>query len=114
MRDSAIIPTSVLTGRRRAEAMGMKVGNLMLDGETADYIWRGKGGKQGHRELPQPALNAISAALGAYGKEMAVKNRTRAKDSPLVRFTVTCSDIFKKAGITPSGVYIFRHTAVKL
>jgi hypothetical protein len=52
--------------------MGMKVGNLMLDGETADYIWRGKGGKQGHRELPQPALNAISAALGAYGKEMAV------------------------------------------
>jgi integrase len=61
----------VLTGRRRAEVIGMKADNLILDGDRAYYTYRGKGGKHGHRELPQPALNAIRTALGAYGKELA-------------------------------------------
>ena len=71
LRDRAIILTLVLTGRRRAEVIGMKAGNLILDGDRAYYTYRGKGGKQGHRELPQPALNAIRASLEAYGKELA-------------------------------------------
>jgi hypothetical protein len=71
LRDRAIILTLVLTGRRRAEVIGMKAGNLFLDGERAFYTYRGKGGKQGHRELPQPALNAIRASLTAFGKGLA-------------------------------------------
>ena len=71
LRDRAIILTLVLTGRRRAEVIGMKAGNLILDGDRAYYTYRGKGGKQGHRELPQPALNAIRASLAAFGKDLA-------------------------------------------
>jgi hypothetical protein len=48
----------------------MKAENLILDGERAFYTYRGKGGKQGHRELPQPALNAIEASLAAFGKDL--------------------------------------------
>jgi hypothetical protein len=65
----------------------MKAGNLILDGDRAYYTYRGKGGKQGHRELPQPALNAIRATLAAFGKELANAPslygrliRTRAKE----------------------------------
>jgi integrase len=71
IRERAIILTTVLTGRRRAAVIGMKAGNLILDGDRAFYTYRGKGGKQGHRELPQPTLNAIRASLGAYGKKLA-------------------------------------------
>jgi integrase len=66
----AIFLTLVLTGRRRAEVIGMKAGNLILDRDRAYYTYRGKGGKQGHRELPQPALNAIRASLAAFGKDL--------------------------------------------
>jgi len=70
LRDRAIILTLVLTGRRRAEVIGMKAGNLIFDGDRVYYTYRGKGGKQGHRELPRPALNAIRASLGAFGKDL--------------------------------------------
>ena len=70
LRYRAIILTLVLTGCRRAEVIGMKAGNLILDGDRAYYTYRGKGGKQGHRELPQPALTAISASLAAFGKDL--------------------------------------------
>ena len=40
--------------------------------------------------------------------------RTIAKESPAEHSTATCNDTFRKAGITPSGVHIFRHTAAKL
>jgi site-specific recombinase XerD len=52
LRDRAIILTLVHAGRRRAEIIGMKAGNLILEGDSAYYTYRGKGGKQGHRELP--------------------------------------------------------------
>ena len=57
LRDRAIILTLVMTGRRRTEVIGMKAGNIVSDGDRVYYTYRGKGGKQGHRELPQPALN---------------------------------------------------------
>ena len=105
LRDRAIILTLVLTGRRRAEVIGMKAGNLILDGDRAYYTYRGKGGKQGHRELPQPALNAIRASLAAFGKELATmppdeslwpSHRTRAKESPAEHSMATCSGILKR------------------
>jgi len=46
-RDRAILLTLVLTGRRRAEVIGLRAGDLSLEGETAFYACRGKGGKPG-------------------------------------------------------------------
>lgn len=51
-RDRAILLTLVLTGRRRAEVIGLRAGDLSLEGETCFYAYRGKGGKRGRRELP--------------------------------------------------------------
>ncbi|MFZ2036995.1 MAG: tyrosine-type recombinase/integrase [Dehalococcoidales bacterium] len=123
LRDRAIILTLVLTGRRRAEVIGMKAGNLILDGDGAYYTYRGKGGKQGHRELPQPALNAIRASLGAFGKDLTTMPRDESlwpslshhgKGITSGTFYGNLQKYFRKAGITPSGVHIFRHTAAKL
>jgi site-specific recombinase XerD len=123
LRDRAIILTLVLTGRRRAEVIGMKAGNLILDGDGAFYTYRGKGGKQGHRELPQPVLNAMRASLAAFGKEIAAKmpqdeslwpSKSR-KDKGITSGTFyrNLQRYFKKAGMAPSGVHIFRHNAAK-
>jgi len=123
LRDRAIILTLVLTGRRRAEVIGMKAGNLILDGDRAYYTYRGKGGKQGHRELPQPALNAIRASLAAYGKDLATMPPEESlwpslshhsKGITSGTFYGNLQRYFRKAGITPSGVHIFRHTTAKL
>ena len=83
----------------------MKAGNLVLDGDRAYYTYRGKGGKQGHRELPQPALNAIRASLAAFGKDLATMPqrshyghhyRTIVKASPAEHSTATCRDTFER------------------
>jgi len=123
LRDRAIILTLVLTGRWRAEVLNMKAGNLIIEGDRAYYTYRGKGGKQGHRELPQPALNAIRATLGAFGKELATmppdeslwpSHSHQGNGITSGTFYGNLQRYFKKARITPSGVHIFRHTAAKL
>ena len=70
LRDRAIITTLVLTGRRRSEVLNLEVEDLQIDGDTVFYTYRGKGGKRGRRELPQPAYVAITASLTAFGKEL--------------------------------------------
>src|ERR1035437_2403810 len=50
-RDRALLLTFVLTGRRRTEVIGLTAGNISIEGETAFYSYRGKGGKVGRREL---------------------------------------------------------------
>ena len=70
LRDKAIILTLTLTGRRRAEVLNLTVGDLIQDGETVYYSYRGKGGKggkHGKREMPQPAFRAIREALESFG-----------------------------------------------
>ena len=59
-RDRAIVLTLLLTGRRRAEVMSLQAKDLSVEGETAFYTYRGKGGKRGRRELPRPAFEAIA------------------------------------------------------
>jgi integrase len=117
------ILTLVLTGRRRAEVLNMKAGNLILDGDKAYYTYRGKGGKQGHRELPQPALNGIRASLAAFGKDLTTMPQDESLWPSLSHhsngitsgtFYGNLQRYFRKAGITPAGVHIFRHTAAKL
>ncbi len=70
-RDRAILLVLVLTARRRAEVIGLRAGDLSLEGETVFYSYRGKGGKTGRRELPQPAYAAILQSLADAGKEPA-------------------------------------------
>ena len=75
-RDRAIILTLVLTGRRRSEVLNLKVGDIEWEGERAYYSYRGKGGKQGRRELPRPAFDAIRRTLTDLGKPWRPWHRT--------------------------------------
>ena len=68
LRDRAINFTLTLRGRRRTEILSLKSGDLTRDGDAVLYTYRGKGGKQGKREMPQPAVRAIQQALEAFGK----------------------------------------------
>src|SRR5665648_351302 len=70
LRNRAIILILVLTGRRRAEVFGMTRKDLAFQNERWYYSYRGKGGKNGRRELPQPAVEALTAALLAFGREL--------------------------------------------
>jgi integrase/recombinase XerC len=121
-RDRAILLTLVLTGRRRAEVIGLRAGDLSLEGETCFYAYRGKGGKRGRRELPHPAFEAICATLVDAGKELA----TMAPDESLWQAAarpggVTSGTFYARfrrylqaAGMTPTGIHVLRHTAAKL
>lgn len=46
-RDRALLLTFVLTGRRRAEVIGLTAGDISLEGETAYYSYRAKGWQAG-------------------------------------------------------------------
>ena len=46
----------------------LKAGDLSREEDAVYHSYRGKGGKPGKRELPQPALRAIHAALSAFGR----------------------------------------------
>ncbi|MFH1486776.1 MAG: site-specific integrase, partial [Chloroflexota bacterium] len=70
LRDRAIILTLTLTGRRRSEVLNLKAGDISTEGSIY-YSYRGKGGKQGKRELPRPAFDGIEKALAAFGKTLA-------------------------------------------
>ena len=121
MRDRAIILTLVLTGRRRAEVLNLRAGDLSLDEETIFYEYRGKGGKRGRRELPRPAYEAIVRALAAFGLDLAsmapdaslwpgVGTESITTGTAYLRFR----QYLKRAGLPASGLHVLRHTAAKL
>jgi site-specific recombinase XerD len=66
-RDRALLLVFVLTGRRRMEVIGLTAGDISVEGDTAFYSYRGKGGIRGRRELPRPAYAALCATLGDAG-----------------------------------------------
>src|SRR5215471_8557482 len=70
LRDRAIILTLTFTGRRRAEVMGMTARSISVEADTVFYSYRGKGGKTGRRELPQPAYVAICEWLAVSGRSL--------------------------------------------
>ena len=121
VRDRAIILVLVLTGRRRAEVLGLKAGDIEVSGPQVFYRYRGKGGKAGRRELPRPAFEAIERALAAWGKTLAGMG----PDEPLWpskggkglttgsfygRFQRHLTD----AGLPRTGPHSLRHSAAKL
>ena len=121
-RDRAILLTLVLTGRRRAEVIGLRAGDLSVEGETCFYAYRGKGGKRGRRELPHPAFEAICATLMDAGKELPTMAPTESLWQAAARAEGVTSGTFYArfrrylalAGMTPTGIHVLRHTAAKL
>jgi integrase len=124
LRDRAIILTLVLTGRRREEVFRLTVGDLSFDNSTCFYTYRGKGGKTGRRELPRPAVEALRAALAAFGKGLGVMSPHESLwPSPCAvngeglrsaTFYGRFRRYLEKAGLPPAGMHILRHTAAKL
>lgn len=121
-RDRAIILTLTFTGRRRAEVMCLKAGNIGIEDGRAFYSYRGKGGKTGRRELPAPAYDAVRLWLSRSGRQL----ESMAPDESLwpdVRtgrginsstFYTNLRRYLRQAGLPPGGVHIFRHSAAKL
>jgi site-specific recombinase XerD len=125
LRDRAIILTLTLTGRRRAEVLGLKRDDISRENGTAYYTYRGKGGKRGKRELPRPAFEAIETALAAWGKSLATMDPNDSlwpSGSPAADGRGLTSGTFygnlrrylRHAGLPPAGVHILRHSAAKL
>jgi site-specific recombinase XerD len=123
LRDRAIVLTLTLTGRRRSEVLNMVAGDITQDDGRTWYAYRGKGGKIGKRELPQPAYAAIVAGLAAYGIDIATMTPdaslwpARRSDSRGITsgtFYGNLQRYFRLAGLKPAGVHIFRHSAAKL
>lgn len=122
LRDRAIILTLTLTGRRRAEVLNMVAGDLTHEDGVIWYRYRGKGNKQGKRELPEPAYVALTAALSAFGRDLAIMCPDASLWPPSARDRGMTSGTFygnlrrylKAANLPLAGVHIFRHSAAKL
>ena len=121
-RDRAILLVFILTGRRRAEVIGLTAGDISLEGETAFYNYRGKGGKRGRRELPRPAYEALCATLSDAGLSLANMApsaslwRAGAGEREITSgtFYARFRRYLRAAGLAPTGLHILRHSAAKL
>jgi len=69
-RDRTLLLAPVLAGRRRAEVIGLRAGDLSLEAETVFHTCRVRGGKAGRRELPCPAHATIQRTLADAGKDL--------------------------------------------
>ena len=124
LRDRAIILMLFMTGRRRAEVLRLRAGDLEAEGSKVYYRYRGKGGKRGRQELPPPVVRAIERQLTARGTSLA----ELPADGPLWpadglrmdrgvsagMFAAKFRGYLVSAGMEPTGVHVLRHTAAKL
>ena len=121
-RDRALLLTFVLTGRRRSEVINLTAGDISVEGETAFYRYRGKGGKTGRRELPRPAYGALCASLSDAGLSLATMAPTASLwQAGAGERGITGSTFYghfrtylRAAGLPLSGLHILRHSAAKL
>jgi integrase len=102
----------------------MTAGDLSFENGVCFYSYRGKGGKTGRREFPQPAVDALRAALTAFGKDLGVMapsesiwpSRAAVEGKGLTSGTFYGGfrRYLQKAGLPPAGLHVMRHTAAKL
>ena len=127
VRDRAIILTLALTGRRRTEVIDLKREDISQDGEKVYYTYRGKGGRQGKRELPYPAFEAITKALTAWTLSFETMEPQQSlwptddRGRSAKGLGVTSGTFYANlqrylglAGLPAAGVHILRHSAAKL
>jgi site-specific recombinase XerD len=122
MRDRAIVLTLLLTGRRRAEVLALRAGDISEDEGRVLYSYRGKGGTTGQRELPRPAFDAIQAWLSLIGRDLAamapdesIWPGTRSRGGITTGlFYLHLKSYLAAAGLPHSGVHVLRHAAAKL
>lgn len=118
-RDRALLLTFILTGRRRAEVIGLTAGDISVEDETCYYSYRGKGGKRGRRELPRPAYEALCATLADAGLSLATMEKGaslwQAAAGPGGVTSGTFYARFRRylraAELAPTGIHVLRHTA---
>jgi site-specific recombinase XerD len=121
-RDRAILLTFILTGRRRAEVIGLRASDISVEDDTAFYSYRGKGGKRGRRELPRPAYEALRASLADAGRELGSMDPAESLwQAAAGSRGVTSATVYARfrrylraAELPPSGLHILRHSAAKL
>jgi integrase/recombinase XerC len=121
-RDRALLLFFVLTGRRRSEVIDLTAGDISIEGDTAFYRYRGKGGKRGRRELPRPAYEALCASLSDAGLSLADMERDAslwqagagARGITSATFYNRFRRYLRAAGLAPTGLHILRHSAAKL
>jgi len=121
LRDRALVLTLVLTGRRRAEVLSLRAGDLSRDDGRVFYTYRGKGGKRGRRELPRPAYEAIAQALVAFGRSIASMAPNESLWPGVGSDGITGGTAYLRfrgylqaADLPPGGLHVLRHTAAKL
>ncbi len=112
-RDRAIVLLILLSGLRRTEALGLRVGDLDL--ATGDYRVRVKGGRERVRRIPRPALQAIVAGLAEGGRG---PDELRPEE-PL--FAISGAGFYANlrrygavAGLAGVCPHVLRHSAAKL
>jgi len=123
-RDRALLLVFILTGRRRAEVIDLTAGDISVEGETAFYSYRGKGGKRGRRELPRPAYEALCATLADAGLSLTDMEPTASlwqAGTGAGGGGITDATFYNRfrrylraAGLAPTGLHILRHSAAKL
>jgi integrase len=120
-RDRALLLTFILTGRRRAEVIGLRAGDITIEADTAFYSYRGKGGKAGRRELPAPAFLALQASLADAGLVLATMEPSASvwqipggQGISSSTFYTRFRRYLRSAGLPLSGLHILRHSAAKL
>ena len=102
--------------------IGLRVGDLSVEGETVFYAYRGKGGKRGRRELPRPVYEAICTTLTDAGIALRAMDPAeslwQAGAGPAGISSGTFYGRFRRylraAGLAPTGLHILRDTAAKL
>jgi len=121
-RDRALLLVFVLTGRRRTEVIDLTAGDISVEGETAYYSYRGKGGKRGRRELPRPAYEALCATVGDAGLSLAAMDPGASlwqagaggRGITGATFYSRFGRYLRAAGLPPAGLHLLRHSAAKL
>lgn len=113
-RDRAIILTMVLTGLRRSEVLGLRLGDLTRDGRVYFRV-RAKGGIDRHRELPAPAFAAIVKALERSGRPIeSLASEARLFDVSAHGFYLNLKRYARTAKLAGVAPHSLRHTAAKL